>query len=90
MRNAIAIALFVVGYPVAIVVIARWLPVVRERRSRWFAAHEAAVAAIVIGHALRSRTRSVIINGTWLVIAALWYVLGPRLRKRRFQDPHRP
>src|SRR5438874_2451166 len=62
-RNAVALALFAIGYPVAIVVIIRWLPVVRERRLPWFAAHEAAVSAIVVGQALRMRTRGVIING---------------------------
>ena len=83
MRNAIALVLFAIGYPVAIVVIIRWLPVVRERRLPWFAAHEAAVSAIVVGQALRMRTRGVIINGAWLVIAALWWVLRPGVGRRR-------
>ena len=72
------IALLAVGYPVAIVVIARWIPVVRERRIRWFVAEEAAVVAIVAGWALAGNLRSVVVNTTWLVVAAVWYVLGGR------------
>ncbi len=67
--------LFAFGYPVAIVVIVRWLPVVRERRIRWFALHQLAVAAIVAGHAIRERGTAVAINGAWFVIAAVWYVV---------------
>jgi len=63
----------VVGYPTAITVIARWLPVVRERRTTWFVAHELAVAAIVAGWALKHDTSAVAINGSWLVVAAVWY-----------------
>jgi len=76
----VATGLFVVGYPVAIVVIARWVPVVRERRLRWFVAHQAAVAAIVTGWAIRGRTSAILINGSWFVIAALWYAAGGRRR----------
>lgn len=70
--------LLVIGYPVAIVVIARWIPVVRERRTAWFAAHQAAVVAIVVGHALGDRTSAIVINGAWLVVATIWYGLGGR------------
>lgn len=73
-------ALFVFGYPVSIVVIARWIPVVRQRRTTWFAAHQAAVAAIVAGWAIRGRISGVIVNGSWFVIAAIWYVAGGRRR----------
>ena len=78
MKRAVVIALFAFGYPVAIIVIARFVPVVRERRARWFAAHEAAVSAIVAGHALRSDVRAVVVNGTWLVAGTAWYALGGR------------
>lgn len=73
-----ATVLHVIGYPVAIIVIVRWIPVVRERRTAWFAAHQAAVVAIVAGHAMRDRTAAVVINGAWLVAAAVWYGLGGR------------
>ena len=70
--NPVAFALHLVVYPTAVVVIARWIPVVRQRRLRWFVAHEAAVAAIV------GRRQGVVINGGWGVIAAAWYALGGR------------
>ncbi len=70
--------LFAVGYPVSITVIVRWIPVVRERRIRWFVAHQLAVAAIVAGWALRGDVGAVAINGTWFVVAAVWYGLGGR------------
>ena len=84
MRN-LRLALFVVGYPLAIAVIARWVPVVRERRTRWFLAHEAAVAAIVAGHATRGdEGRSgVVINGAWLVSSAVWYLAAGGVNRRR-------
>jgi len=66
------------GYPLSLVVIARWVPVVRERRWRWFAAHQAGMAAIVVSWLLRGKTAGAAVNGTWLVVAALWYVLGGR------------
>ena len=78
MKRAVVIALFAFGYPVAIVVIARYVPVVRQRRARWFAAHEAAVTAIVAGHALRSDARAVVVNSAWLVAGTAWYALGGR------------
>lgn len=78
MSDAASTALFVFGYPVSIAVIARWLPVVRERRWKWFVAHELAVAAIVAGWAMKSDTRAVAINGSWLGIAAVWYAARGR------------
>ncbi len=75
-RDRAATALLVAGYPVSIAVILRWLPVVRERRLAWFAAHEAAVAAIVAGWAIKGDTPSVLINSSWLATAAVWYAVG--------------
>ena len=71
-------ALFAFGYPTSIAVISRWLPVVRERRTAWFVAHEAAVAAIVAGWALKRDPMAVTINSTWLVVAAAWYLAAGR------------
>ena len=76
--HALRIALFVFGYPVSIAIIARWVPVVRERRLAWFVVHEAAVTSIVAGWALRERWSAVAINGTWLIIAAAWYAIAAR------------
>ena len=78
--NPVAFALHLVGYPTAVVVIARWVPVVRQRRLRWFVAHEAGVAAIVTGWAIVGRRQGVVVNGAWGVIAAVWYALGGRRR----------
>jgi len=70
--------LFAIGYPVAIVVIVRFVPVVREQRLRWFVAHEIAVSMIVTGWALDQNWQAVVINGAWLVVAAVWYVGAAR------------
>ena len=80
--RALRLILFAFGYPVAIAVIVRWIPVVRERRLKWFLWHEAAVAAIVVGHATRGEKgrAGVLINGAWLVVAAAWYAVGGRRR----------
>jgi hypothetical protein len=76
--DAAATALFVVGYPVSIVVIARFVPVVRERRLKWLVAHELAVAAIVTGWILKGDRRAAAINSSWLAASTLWYALGGR------------
>jgi hypothetical protein len=83
MKTLLEVLLFAFGYPVAIVVILRFVPVVRQRRTRWFVLHELAVASICIGHALRPDTQAVIINGAWGVSAAIWYALGPAIQRRR-------
>jgi hypothetical protein len=83
MKTALIVLLFLFGYPTAIVVIFRFVPVVRERRTRWFVLHELAVAAICAGHALNDNLQGVLINGAWGVSAAIWYGLGPRLRRAR-------
>ena len=82
--------LFVVGYPVAIVCITRIVPMFHERRTAWFAAHEAGTAAIVAGWSLRHDARAVAINGLWLIgVAVAWVVLGRRRdvgsRRERFR-----
>ena len=71
---ALAGALRLVGYPLSLVVIVRWIPVVRQRLTSLFLLHEAAVAAIVAGWALVPRWIGVAINGAWGVIAAGWYL----------------
>lgn len=72
------VALFVAGYPTAIVVISRFVPVVRERRTTWFVAHTAGVAAIVAGWAIQGRSSAVVVNGSWLVLSSVWYGAGGR------------
>jgi hypothetical protein len=76
--DAAATALFAFGYPTSIVVILRFVPVVRERRLKWLLAHDLAVAAIVAGWALKGDRRAVAVNSTWLVVATVWYALSGR------------
>jgi hypothetical protein len=76
-------ALFAFGYPTSIVVLTRWLPVIREQRTRWFVAHELAVAAIVAGWIIKRDPMAVGINGSWLVLAAIWYVAAGRRARAR-------
>jgi hypothetical protein len=83
MKTALEILLFAFGYPAAIVVIIRFVPVVRQRRTRWFVIHELGVAAIVAGQALVGSAQGVIINASWGVVAAIWYALGPTINRRR-------
>ncbi len=75
---------FALGYPISILVIARWIPVVRERRWRWFWVHQIAVAMIVMGWIIEGETRSVAVNSIWLVTAAVWFMRGwlPRRYRR--------
>ncbi|MDP8976027.1 MAG: hypothetical protein M3N28_06640 [Actinomycetota bacterium] len=78
MSSASGNLLLAVGYPVSLVVIARWVPVVRERRWPWFAAHQAGVAAVVAGWLLRGRAAGAAANAGWLVAATVWYAAGGR------------
>jgi len=74
----LTVALFVAGYPTAVVVISRFVPVVRERRRRWFAAHQLAVGAIVAGWTIKGDPGPVIVNGAWLAVATGWWVSAGR------------
>ena len=73
-------ALRLVGYPAALFVIVRWIPVVRQRLTSLFLLHEAAMAAIAVGWALVPRWSGAVVNGAWGVIAAGWYGWGLRRR----------
>jgi hypothetical protein len=72
------LVLFAFGYPVSIVVIARWVPVVRQQRTRWLVAHHAAVVAIITGWAIKGDVTAVAVNSSWLVSSSIWYALGAR------------
>lgn len=76
--DTIATVLHVAGYPTALAVLSRFVPVIRERRVRWFLIHQAGVAAIVGGWLLRGNTRAAVVNGSWLLTACAWYALGGR------------
>ncbi len=76
------IVLFVVGYPLAIVVIARFVPVVKQRRMTWMVAHHVGVVGIITGWALSGDWASVAINSSWLLASTLWYARGGRRMRR--------
>jgi hypothetical protein len=74
-----AIVLLIVGYLVALAVLARLRPVLAERRVWWFAALEAAMTSIVVGWLLQGRPLPALFNGAALVaIAAAWLITGRR------------
>ena len=70
------------GYAAAVPVIARFVPVVRERRWRWLLVHHAGVAAIVAGWALRGRPQAAVVNVGWLLVSSAWYAAGPGVKSR--------
>ena len=76
--SPLSLGLFAVGYPVSVAVITRFVPVVRQRRVPWFAAHQLGVAAVVAGWAVERNWPSVAVNGAWLVTATAWWVRGGR------------
>ena len=78
----VANLLLLVGYPLAIAVLVRWVPVVRQRRLPWLAAHHAGVAAIVAGWAVRGRWPAAAVNAAWLVGSTAWFVLGGQREQR--------
>jgi len=74
-----AIVLLIVGYLVALAVLARLRPVLAERRVWWFAALETAMTSIVVGWLLHGRPLAALFNGAALVaIAAAWLITGRR------------
>ena len=75
--DAAAVPLLIAGNLVAIVVIVRWVPVVREQRTRWFLAHAAAMTAIIASWAIR-RPIAMAPNVVWLVASTVWYRFGAR------------
>jgi hypothetical protein len=78
--SVVRIALFGFGYPTAIIVIVRFVPVVRERRLRWLVVHHAAVAAIVLGWITKGDVPAIVVNSSWLVVSSVWYALGGRAK----------
>jgi hypothetical protein len=74
------IVLFGFGYPASIIVIVRFVPVVRERRLRWLVIHHIAVAAIVVGWITKGDVPAIVVNSSWLVVSSVWYALGGRAK----------
>lgn len=80
--SALRVVLFAFGYPASIIVIVRFVPVVRERRLRWLVVHHLAVVAIVLGWATEGDVPAVVVNSSWLVVSSAWYALGGRRRAK--------
>lgn len=74
-----SLVLLGVGYPAAVAVLVRWVPVVRERRWRWLAVHHLGMAAIVAGWSGR-RPGAALANAGWLVVSSMWFAAGGRRR----------
>ena len=78
-----ASVLLVIGYPLALGVLARLRPVLVERRVWWFAALEAATASITAGWLLHRRPVAAAVNGAALVCFAFaWLITGQRSGQR--------
>jgi hypothetical protein len=74
-----ASVLLVVGYPLALGVLARLRSVLVERRVWWFAALEAATVSIAAGWLLHGRLMPAAVNGAAFVgFAIAWLVTGQR------------
>ncbi|MHB8669078.1 MAG: hypothetical protein ACYDAD_00705 [Acidimicrobiales bacterium] len=82
----VAAALRLAGYPVACAAIARWVPIVRQRRVGWLVAHELAMGGICAGWALVPGWGGVAVNGAWGAVALAWWTLGAR-RSRKWSGP---
>lgn len=82
-RPTAGLGLLAVGYPVAVAVLVRLVPVLRERRRRWFLALEAATASVAAGWGLRGRTIPMVLNAAAVVaLAAAWWATGRRVSRR--------
>jgi hypothetical protein len=66
-----------VGYPLALGVLARLRPVLAERRVWWFVVLEAATAGITAGWLLRRRPLPAVVNGAAFIgFAVAWLITG--------------
>ena len=71
--------LLIIGYPLALAVLARLRPVLAERRVWSFAVLQAATASITAGWLLHRRPLPAAVNGTALVgFAIAWLITGHR------------
>ena len=82
--NVTASALLVIGYPLALGVLARLRPVLAERRVWWMVVLEAATASITAGWLLHGRPLPAALNGAALAgFAIAWLVTGSASVRRR-------
>jgi hypothetical protein len=85
--DVLGVVLLAAGYPAAVVVLTRLVPVLRERRTRWFLILEAATAAITAGWLLLGRGEATLINGAALVGFAIAWTWTGRRRGRETTVP---
>lgn len=79
MGTAVSTGVLVVGYALAIPVCVRLVPVLREKRLRWFAVLQTGTALIVAGYVLRDRGAAAIVNaGFFAAFAVGWFVVPHR------------
>jgi len=79
--NVTALVLLVIGYPMALAILARLRSVLVERRVWWFAALQVATASIAVGWLLDARPLAALPNGAALVgFAIAWFITGRRAR----------
>ncbi|MDQ2826737.1 MAG: hypothetical protein M3Y04_07245 [Actinomycetota bacterium] len=79
MGNVTASVLLVIGYTLALGVLARLRSVLAERRVWWFAVLEAATLSITAGWLLHGRHFPAAVNGAALVgFAIAWLITGQR------------
>jgi hypothetical protein len=79
MGKVTASVLLVIGYPLALGVLARLRSVLAERRVWWFGALEAATVSITAGWLLHGRHLPAAVNGAALVgFAIAWWITGHR------------
>ncbi len=76
--NPAVVAAFPVAYGVACAAIPRLRGIVAHRRTRWFAAHEVAMAAIAGGWAIEGELPPAAFNGLWLLSAGAWWLTARR------------
>lgn len=79
MGGVTASVLLMMGYPLALGVLARLRSVLAERRVWWFVALEAATVSIAAGWLLHGRLLPAAVNGAALIgFAIAWLVTGQR------------
>ena len=79
MGKVTASVLLVIGYPLALGVVARLRSVLAERRVWWFAALEGATMSVTAGWLLHGRHLPAAVNGAALVgFAIAWWISGQR------------
>ncbi len=77
----VGVVLLAVGYAAALAVLVRLLPVLRERRRRWFAVLASGLSCLVVGWLLLGRPVPAAVNGAGLVaVTAAWLWTGRRRR----------